>query len=1068
LLIKFVRFKEKEMKKLLFALLALNVGFLKAQYKSMNTTGVIVPQYMASGTSTRMPVFARLRLDGLTPNSSYKYIVRAIRYTDFANTGLTTAGAGNDIFIDSQGNYRYSTTTDFTTSGGCDTLSSGMMGSYEGWFGLVNTGNARFTAGNNIYFAVTMLGINNTDTFRYYCEDSIKVLAWNGAAGSNNGTGIWGKSYANAKSMVALYDNLNGFGRPLSLTNVESGSYSGAAFASLVGFYNTNVYKQSNAWGTIVPNTLSSGVLRIDNLSFKTGFSIYANIDSNGVWGPSSKNTVNPTGGSTTPIALDQDDAPLIAPKVEFWTRSSSVAEGAGKVKVFVSRKYSNSAAQSVRLYLVGGTATKGASADFTLTEPKTIIFKPGVAIFDSTEITLNDDVISEGTETVVLRLDNPNNCLIGTEVAHTLSIIDNDVANVSVKNPKIRVNEANANVGITFKLDKAVTTPVKLKMFVKFKSDSTYMPSEFFISSNNNDTTFSLGNANGPDSITINTKTFDDIAIDKSDSIVLVIRQVSGGAFLKDSVATVIIMDNDGPTNVEFVGSNFSITESVSSFNVKLRLFNRKSAGGDFTLRLYSNESTAENPTDYKFSPSSKIINVTSSTPDTIIVNIPIVNDDIYEKTEYIKFGLANLNNIIVKTDTLKITLLDDDFPIYKIGKISKQTSAAKTADSLNVKCRVFGIVYGVNTRSGGLGFTIRDNTGGIGVFSASKTYAYAVKEGDSVMIQGSIGQFQGTVQIDRIDTMIKLAGNRPLVNATVVTTIGETAESNLVRLERVKLMDVAEWPSTTLAANKFAYVRVISTSGTVDTLNIDSETDIDGTSAPTGYFNVTGLGVQFDNSSPYTSKYYLAPRYTGDIVAASLPTVNFMKKTDFVFELADSFKMDISVFPSDENFKFDVVCLGGTAITPTDYDYATKSIQVTKNNNYFFIKSNITDDLVSDGDKIVSFAIRNIDGPGSIGKDSIMILTIKDNEASLAKTFAQGNFKVYPNPANEFVAFSNAKNISKIEVLDMAGRLLANHSMNQTEDIYTMNVTGFSGFVFVRITDLNGQTFVERLVVK
>jgi hypothetical protein len=410
----------------------------------------------------------------------------------------------------------------------------------------------------------------------------------------------------------------------------------------------------------------------------------------------------------------------------------------------------------------------------------------------------------------------------------------------------------------------------------------------------------------------------------------------------------------------------------------------------------------------------------------------------------------------------------LDDDFPIYKIGKISKQTSAAKTADSLNVKCRVFGIVYGVNTRSGGLGFTIRDNTGGMGVFSASKTYAYTVKEGDSVMIQGSIGQFQGTVQIDRIDTMIKLASNRPLVNATVVTTIGETAESNLVRLERVKLMDLAEWPSTALAVNKFAYVRVISTSGTVDTLNIDSETDIDGTSAPTGYFNVTGLGVQFDNSSPYTSKYYLAPRYTGDIVAASLPTVNFMKKTDFVFELADSFKMDISVFPSDENFKFDVVCLGGTAITPTDYDYATKSIQVTKNNNYFFIKSNITDDLVSDGDKIVSFAIRNIDGPGSIGKDSIMTLTIKDNEASLAKTFAQGNFKVYPNPANEFVVFSNSKNISKIEVLDMAGRLLANHSMNQTEDIYTMNVIGFSGFVFVRITDLNGQTFVERLVVK
>ena len=67
-------------------------------------------------------------------------------------------------------------------------------------------------------------------------------------------------------------------------------------------------------------------------------------------------------------------------------------------------------------------------------------------------------------------------------------------------------------------------------------------------------------------------------------------------------------------------------------------------------------------------------------------------------EKTEYIKFGMANLNNIIVKSDTLKITLLDDDFPIYKIGKVNKQTNTAKTSDSLNVKCRIYGTIYGVN----------------------------------------------------------------------------------------------------------------------------------------------------------------------------------------------------------------------------------------------------------------------------------------------------------------------------------------------------------------------------------
>ncbi len=1056
------------MKKLLFVLLALNLGFAKAQYKSMNTTGVIVPQYMASGSSTRIPVFARLRLDGLTPNTSYKYIVRAIRYTDFANTSLTTAGAGTDIFIDSQGNYRYATTTDFTNAGNCDTLTTSMMGNYEGWFGMMHTSNSRFTAGNYVYFAVTMLGINNTDTFRYYCEDSIKVLAWSATAGGNNGTGIWGKSYAAAKSMVALYDNDNGFGRPITVSNVESGSYSGASFSSLVGFYSSNVYQKSGTWGGIIPNSLSSGIRRIDNLSFKTGFSIYANKDTNGIWGPNNRSTVNPTGGSTTPIALDLDDAPLISPKVEFWTRSSTTDEGVGKYKVFVTRKYSNSDPQSVRLYLVGGTATKGASSDFTLTEPKTITFNPGVAVNDTTEITINEDVISEGTETIVLRLDQPNNCLIGTEVAHTISVTDNDVANISIKTPSIRTVEANKNVGFSFKLDKAVTTPVKLKMFVKYKSDSTYIPSEFYISSNNSDTSFNIGNANGPDSITINTKIFDDVMIDKRDSIQLVIRLVSGAGFLKDSVATLVIEDNDGPTGVQFLGSNFTVSESVGSFDVKIRLVNRKSAGGDFTLRYFTNESSAENPTDIKFSPSSKAIYVTSSTPDTIVVNVPVVNDDINEKSEVVKFGMANLSNIIILSDTLKVTIQDDDYPIYPIGTINKQTNVNKTADSLNVKCRIYGVVYGVNTRSTGLGFTLRDKTGGIGVYSGAKTYGYIVKEGDSLMIQGSVGQFQGTVQMDRIDTMIKIAGNRTLEQAKLVTTINEASESNLMKLARVKLVDATEWPSTALAANKFSYVRVMNTSGGVDTLNIDSETDIDGTSAPTGYFNVVGLGVQFDNSSPYTSKYYLAPRYLADFSPASLPVVNFMKTSDFVFELADSFKMDISVFPSDENFTFDVVSLGGTALTPADYDYATKTIQVTKNNNYFSVKANITDDLDSDGDKLVSFAIRNIQGPGSIGKDSIMILTIKDNEPSLAKSFAEGNFKVYPNPAVDQVFFSNATKIAKIDVLDMSGRLVKTVKSVNSNDTYMMNIQGVHGFVFVRITDLDGQSYVERLIVK
>ena len=76
---------------------------------------------------------------------------------------------------------------------------------------------------------------------------------------------------------------------------------------------------------------MASGVKRIDNLSASTGFSIYANTDTNAIWGVNNRNTKNPSGGATAPIIFTIDDAPMIAPRVEFWARTSTVGEGAGK-----------------------------------------------------------------------------------------------------------------------------------------------------------------------------------------------------------------------------------------------------------------------------------------------------------------------------------------------------------------------------------------------------------------------------------------------------------------------------------------------------------------------------------------------------------------------------------------------------------------------------------------------------------------------------------------------------------------------------------------------------------------
>jgi len=412
----------------------------------------------------------------------------------------------------------------------------------------------------------------------------------------------------------------------------------------------------------------------------------------------------------------------------------------------------------------------------------------------------------------------------------------------------------------------------------------------------------------------------------------------------------------------------------------------------------------------------------------------------------------------------------LNDDLPIYNIGTINKQSNANKTADSLNVRCRVFGTVHGVNMRVAGMNFTIMDGTGGMGVFTNPKTFGYTVTEGDSIMIQGSVNQFQGLVQLDKLDTIIKIATAQPLKKAKVVSGVDESTESVLVQMRRVKMVDPAEWPSAALAANGFKNVRVMNTSGRVDTLNIDAETDIDGSTAPVGYFDVTGIGGQFDNSTPYLSRYVLSPRSINDFKASTLPTVNFAKSKDSIFEPADSFRMDFSVIPADENFSFDVAIAGGTAVSPTDYDFATRKINVLKNVSSFFIRANISDDGDPDGDKILIFAIRNAQGPCFIGKDSLLTLKIKDNEASVVKGFAAASIKMYPNPSTGTVQINSVEDMKMVRVYTMGGQLVREVSMNNMmkSNALTMELNVGAGLYRVQVVTVGGDMYSDFLSIQ
>jgi len=264
-----------------------------------NFTGVTVPRFMASGTSSRLPVIFRATVNGLAANTSYRYFINGALTTDL---GTTNPGAGNPLLLNATGTtFTYSTSASISSPGNYETFTTDATGSYTGWFGFVNTGNARFTAGNTIYPTI-VIG-NATGTLTYYrraLDLGMTVLAFGTTATATNGTFIKSTANATAKNFVQLYDNTTGTGRPLASTVVEN---TGVTVASLITGYATT----AGSWNTIVPNSNANGVKRIEQRDLSNNL-VGCAFDSDGVW--TSTNTVNPTGGATA-LVISASDAPL-------------------------------------------------------------------------------------------------------------------------------------------------------------------------------------------------------------------------------------------------------------------------------------------------------------------------------------------------------------------------------------------------------------------------------------------------------------------------------------------------------------------------------------------------------------------------------------------------------------------------------------------------------------------------------------------------------------------------------------------------------------------------------------
>jgi phosphatidylserine/phosphatidylglycerophosphate/cardiolipin synthase-like enzyme len=176
-----------------------------------------------------------------------------------------------------------------------------------------------------------------------------------------------------------------------------------------------------------------------------------------------------------------------------------------------------------------------------------------------------------------------------------------------------------------------------------------------------------------------------------------------------------------------------------------------------------------------------------------------------------------------------------------------------------------VQGIVTADSTLYPTSGVTIyfQDATAGLSAFNAGTTLAH-VRQGDSILITGTLSTFNQLLQISPVTSVIVLNSGNTLptpIDVNLTSGFAAAYECMLVRIRRVTITGSGNFAGNTNYN--------ISDGTLTRQIRINSRTDIVGTQIPGSFVDVSGV------MSRFLANYQLLPRYLTDIAPGGGPQI-------------------------------------------------------------------------------------------------------------------------------------------------------------------------------------------------
>ena len=488
----------------------------------------------------------------------------------------------------------------------------------------------------------------------------------------------------------------------------------------------------------------------------------------------------NATQGTTTVHTATIEDNDASSVTVGFTSATQTNAESVTPVMVTVQLSAPTGLPVTVPFTLSGGATSP---ADYTISaSPITIAAGQTTG---SAEVTVVNDALDEGDETIVVTMGTPVNAVASGTTIHGVTIQDNDPATATVTWSAATQSNAESvtSVTITAQLSAASGQAVSIPFTL---SGTATTPGDFTTSAN--PLVIPAGQTTGSVTITV----VNDAVVEPAETLIVTMGTPLNAAQGATTVHTATITDDDsaGTPTVSFTTLSQTKLENVTSVLVTAQL--SAVSGQAVTVPFTIGAGNATSPADYTISVSPITIPAGQLSASATIT---VVDDAIDEPNETVVVHMGAPTNAMLGLNTVHVVTIEDN----DAGPTVQWTAASQTNLESVAGVTVTAQLSAASAQTVTVPFTVT----GTGLAPGDYTISASP-------ITIPAGQTTGTATITVAEDVLDEA------NETVIVTIGTptnaTVGATAVHTATIEDNDAASATVTWVAASQSNLESVIS----------------------------------------------------------------------------------------------------------------------------------------------------------------------------------------------------------------------------------------------------------------